>query len=64
VAYNDGATNPVISFSYSYTYAASTFVDIAVYKVGYIPYIIRNYELQNANASLPIAQVVDRNYVP
>lgn len=64
LAYNDGATNPVTSFAYSYTYAASTFVDIAVYKVGYIPYIIRNYELQNANASLPIAQVVDRNYVP
>lgn len=64
VAYNDGATNPVTSFNYIYTYVASTFVDIAVYKVGYVPYVIRNYELQNANASLPIAQVVDRNYVP
>lgn len=64
LASNDGATNPVTSFAYSYTYAASTFVDIAVYKVGYVPFVIRNYELQNANASLPIAQVADRNYTP
>lgn len=64
LASNDGATNPVTSFTYNYQYAASTFVDIAVYKVGYVPFVIRNYELQNANASLPIAQVADRNYTP
>lgn len=64
LASNDGATNPVTSFAYSYTYSAGTFVDIAVYKVGYVPYVVRNYELQNGNSSLPIAQVVDRNYTP
>jgi hypothetical protein len=64
LAINDGATNPVTSFAYSYTYSASTFVDVAVYKAGYVPYIVRNYELQNGNASLPVAQVVDRNYTP
>jgi hypothetical protein len=61
---NDGATNAVTSFAYSYTYSSGVFVDVAVYKAGYVPFIIRNYELQNANASLPIAQVVDRNYTP
>lgn len=64
LASNDGATNPVTSFVYNYQYAASTFVDIAVYKVGYVPLVIRNYLLQNANAALPVAQVVDRNYTP
>lgn len=61
---NDGATNPVTSFQYAYTYAANTFVDIAVYKAGYVPYIVRNYLLENGNASLPVAQVIDRNYTP
>lgn len=64
LASNDGATNPVTSFQYTYSYAASTFVDVAVYKAGYVPAITRAYELQNANASLPVAQVLDRNYTP
>lgn len=64
LAINDGATNPVTSFAYSYTYSAGTFVDIAVYKAGYVPYIVRNYLLENGNVSLPMAQVVDRNYTP
>lgn len=61
---NDGATNPVTSFQYTYSYAANTFVDIAVYKAGYVPYIVRSYLLENASGSLPVAQVVDRNYTP
>lgn len=61
---NDGATNPVTTFQYTYSYSAGTFVDIAVYKVGYVPFVTRNYELTNSNGSLPIAQVVDRNYTP
>lgn len=64
LASNDGATNPVTSFAYSYTYSAGVTVDVAVYKVGYVPYIIRAYLLENGNASLPVAQVVDRNYTP
>lgn len=64
LASNDGATNAVTSFAYSYTYAAGTFVDIAIYKAGYVPYIVRNYLLQNGNVSLPMAQVIDRNYTP
>jgi hypothetical protein len=64
LAQNDGSTNPVTSFAYSYTYSAGVFVDVAVYKAGYVPYIVRNYLLENGNASLPVAQVVDRNYTP
>jgi hypothetical protein len=64
LAINDGATNPVTSFAYSYTYSAGVNVDVAVYKAGYVPYIVRAYLLENGNASLPVAQVVDRNYTP
>jgi len=64
LAINDGATNPVTSFAYSYTYSAGVNVDVAVYKAGYVPYIVRGYLLENGNASLPVAQVVDRNYTP
>jgi spore maturation protein SpmB len=64
LAINDGATNPVTSFAYTYSYSAGVNVDVAVYKAGYVPYIVRNYLLENGNASLPAAQVVDRNYTP
>lgn len=61
---NDGATNPVTSFDYSYTYSAGTFVDIAVYLAGYVPYIVRNYLLPSTGGTVQAAQVVDRNYTP
>jgi hypothetical protein len=64
LASNDGATNPVTSFDYSYTYAANTFVDIAVYLAGYVPYIVRNFLLPANGGSVQVAQVVDRNYTP
>lgn len=64
LASNDGATNPVTSFDYSYTYAANTFVDIAVYLAGYVPYIVRNFLLPANGGSVQVAQVLDRNYTP
>lgn len=64
LASNDGATNPVTSFDYSYTYAAGTFVDIAVYLAGYVPYIVRNFLLPANGGSVQVAQVIDRNYTP
>lgn len=64
LASNDGATNPVTSFDYSYTYAPSTFVDIAVYLAGYVPYIVRNFLLPANGGSVQVAQVIDRNYTP
>jgi hypothetical protein len=50
--------------TYTYTYSPNTFVDIKVYRDGYVPYFVYLFELGNASASLPVAQVVDRNYVP
>lgn len=64
LASNDGATNPVTSFDYSYTYAANTFVDITVYLAGYVPYIVRNFLLPANGGSVQVAQVLDRNYTP
>lgn len=48
--------------SYDYVYSTTGNVDIGVFKSGYVPLYVRNYALGQTNASLPIAQVVDRNY--
>lgn len=48
--------------SYNYVYSATENVDIGVFKIGYVPYYVRNYALSSSNSSLPIAQVADRNY--
>lgn len=46
-----------------HTYETPTNIDIFVSKAGYVPFYIRNYTLQSSNASLPIAQTIDRNYI-
>jgi len=51
-----------IGFTVNYIYETVENVDIVVYKSGYIPFTIRNYTLSSTNSSLPIAQVIDRNY--
>lgn len=56
--------NSGTTYAFVYTFAASDYVDICVYKAGYVPYVVRDFLLANSNASLPIAQVIDRNYVP
>jgi hypothetical protein len=38
-------------------------VDVGVFKTGYIPLYVRDYELGDASASLPISQEVDRFYI-
>jgi hypothetical protein len=48
--------------TYDYVYQASIAVDIGVFKAGYVPFYVRNYTLSSSNSTLPIAQVVDRNY--
>ena len=50
------------TFSYQYAYPASTNVDIVIHHLDYKYYRINNYELGASNASLPIAQIPDRNY--
>ena len=54
--------NAGTTYAFSYTYTASDSVDVAVYKQGYVPFVVRSYLLPNADGSLPIAQVVDRNF--
>jgi hypothetical protein len=50
--------------TYTYTFSAGTFVDIKVYAEGYTPFFIYGFELGSASATLPVAQQLDRNYVP
>jgi hypothetical protein len=56
---NSGST-----FAYSYAYAPGTFIDVCVYKAGFVPLAIRNYLLGSESGSLPINQTPDRNYLP
>jgi hypothetical protein len=49
--------------SFTYTYETPESVDIGVFKAGYIPLYIRGYSLGSSDASLPVAQVVDRAYL-
>lgn len=49
--------------SYAYIYETPQTIDIAVYKQGYIPFFVRGYALGPTDASLPIAQVIDRAYL-
>ena len=46
----------------TYTYAASTFVDIVIHHVSYEYQKLINVELGSSSASLPIQQSFDRNY--
>lgn len=48
--------------SWGFTYTVQENVDIGIIKPGYVPLYIRNYALGSTNASLPIAQSIDRNY--
>jgi hypothetical protein len=52
-----------VGSTWIHTYETPTSVDIFVSKAGYVPFYIRNYALQSSNASLPIAQTIDRNYI-
>lgn len=54
---NSGST-----YAYSYTYATNDRVDVRVFKAGYVPFSVYDYLLADGDASLPINQVVDRNY--
>jgi hypothetical protein len=48
--------------TWTYIYATQETIDIGVFKAGYVPFYIRNYSLAASDASLPIAQVIDRAY--
>lgn len=49
--------------TYDYIYETPEDVDIGVFKIGYVPFYIRSYTLASSDGSVPVAQVVDRNYL-
>jgi hypothetical protein len=49
--------------SWGFTFSGAQTVDIKVIKAGYVPWVIYDYALSAADASLPVAQTVDRAYV-
>lgn len=49
--------------TYNYEYETPENIDIGIFKMGYVPFFIRNYLLESSDASLPIVQVPDRNYI-
>lgn len=52
-----------VGSTYEYVYETPENVDIVVHKNGYIYQAVRNYPLGSTDASLPIVQVADRNYI-
>lgn len=51
-----------VGTTWVYDYTTQQNVDIGIIKPGYVPLYIRNYSLGATNASLPVAQTIDRNY--
>lgn len=49
--------------SYDYVYEAAHAVDVGFIKAGYVPLYIRGLVLGSADASIPVAMSVDRNYL-
>lgn len=54
--------NSGTTYGHGYT-DSGTSVDIGIFKIGYVPFYIRSYTLAASNASLPINQILDRNYL-
>lgn len=54
--------NSGTTYDYSYSTSAED-IDIGVFKAGYVPFYIRGYTLGATDASVPVAQVVDRAYL-
>ena len=49
--------------TWGYTYSGADTIDVGVFLAGYVPFYIRNLSITTTNASIPIAQVVDRAYL-
>jgi hypothetical protein len=54
-------SNPASTYNFVYSYTG--LVDIKVYKQGYVPFSILNYNLSTIDANLPIQQIADRNFL-
>ena len=53
--------NPLSDFSYIYSNPIP--VDIGIIKPGYVVKYLYNFQLPTSDASIPIAQMIDRNYI-
>lgn len=68
VVYDAGTTtvldtgDSISGTSYTYGYLVPRAVDIGIFKAGFLPYFIRNYQLSTTPTSIPVAQVADRSY--
>lgn len=49
--------------TFAFTSDDPVYIDVCVFKAGYIPLYVRNYYLSAPNVTLPVAQVVDRAYI-
>lgn len=49
--------------TYSFTYSGAQTVDIGLIKPGFVPMYIRNLSLLESDSSIPVAQVIDRNFI-
>ena len=58
-----GEADEIIGTTYAGTFAGGQSVTIKIMKSGYKPWVLYNYSLGSSNVTLPIAQVVDRDYV-
>lgn len=54
--------NAGTSYTLSYDPDEYSVVDVCVYKPGYIPFSVRNLDLGQTGATIPVSQIADRNY--
>ena len=58
-----GVESSGTTFSYAYTYNGDKYVDIVVHSLAYEYLRVQNILVTNANASIPVQQRLDRNYI-
>ena len=69
VIYEAGTTNILSSVdsngssTWGYTYSGADTIDVGVFLPGYRPFYIRNLAITTTDASIPVAQSVDRAYL-
>ncbi len=55
--------NAILGTTYNYPSDEPDVIDIGILQNGYVPLYVRNFNLNQAGATLPVAQVADRNFV-
>lgn len=53
----------IVGTTYEYTYEGTPIIDIGLHKAGFVPLYIRNLQLGTSATTLPVSQIVDRNYL-